>query len=77
MRESNGEEEGRRGKLEIGKTKGQLKGYMDTWYSRSLFKYIHIRKKSKWNHQLTAETKPQLDISHHELKPPVPEIDNI
>jgi hypothetical protein len=45
MRESNGEEEGRRGKLEIGKTKGQLRGYMDTWYSRSLFKYIHIRKK--------------------------------
>lgn len=30
MGESNGEEEGRGGKLETGKTKGQLRGHMDT-----------------------------------------------
>lgn len=29
-------------------TKGRMRGYIETYYCGSVFKYIHILNKSKW-----------------------------
>lgn len=39
------------------KTGKKVRGLTETFYSRSFLKYIHIRKKSKWNHQITGGDK--------------------
>lgn len=39
-------------------------GHIETYYCRFLI-YIHVRKKSEWNHQITRQTMPQLDIFSH------------
>lgn len=39
--------------------------------SRNFLKYKHIWKKSKCNHQTVGETKPQVDLSCHQVKPPL------
>lgn len=48
-------------------TKVHLKGHMETYYSRSLLKYIHTEKKFKWSHQITEEIKLQLNIYCHQV----------
>lgn len=53
-------------------TKGYLKGHMETYDSKSFLEHIHIRKKSERSHQITEETKPQLDTIHHQVKSPLP-----
>jgi hypothetical protein len=45
------------------------KGHMDTYYCRSLLKYIHTQKKSKRNYQIKGKIISQVDLFHHQLKP--------
>lgn len=40
-------------------------------YTRVFLRYMQILKKYTWSHQVMEETLPQLDISHHQVKPPV------
>lgn len=40
-------------------------------YTRVFLIYMQILKKYTWSHQVMEETLPQLDISHHQVKPPV------
>lgn len=39
-----------------------IKGHMETYYSKCLLEYIHARKKSKWSHQIirgkTSSSRP-------------------
>ena len=39
-----------------------------------MYKY---KKKSKWSHQITEDTKPQIDIFHHQVKAPVPGMEHL
>lgn len=42
---------------------------METHYRRNFLQCKHKLKISKWSHQII---KPQRDISHHQLRTPVP-----
>lgn len=48
----------------ITNTKSHLRGHREIYSCRFLI-YRHIRKKSEWNHQMTRQTMPQLDIFRH------------
>jgi len=52
-----------------GETEGHLRDHIETYYSRDFLRYIHIWKKSKWSHQITENTKPQLDLFRYQVKP--------
>lgn len=51
-----------RGKIQGGtaKMKSYLRGCREIYYSRGFLKHGHIRKVSKWNHQIMRETNPQI-----------------
>lgn len=44
------------------------------YYSISFQKYIHTWKEYKWNHHIMKQTRPQLDIVCHQVKPLAPVI---
>lgn len=65
------EEEWKGGNMErAAKFKGHLRGGMELFDSGSFLKYIHMWLKPKWSHQITGETKFQLDISCQQIKLP-------
>lgn len=48
----------------VANTKVHLKGHMETYCSRNLLKYIHIKKNYKWSHQMpTVDVKQSLAFS--------------
>ena len=48
---------------------GHLRDNIEDCYNRNFLKYVHIWKKSKWNHQIMGSTNPQLDLSRYQVKP--------
>lgn len=65
---SRGQKEVEEGIWETAKTKGHFRAHMETYYCRNVLQYKHIWKNSKWNHQITEESKPQLDISQQQCQ---------
>ena len=61
----------------VAKTNHHLNIHIEIQRNGSFYNYINRYKKSKLSHQVMEQTKHQLDIYCHQMKPPMSRMDYI
>lgn len=65
---SRGQKGAEEGIWETAKSKGHFRAHMETYYCKNVLQYRHTWKNSKWTHQISGESKPQLHVSQQQCQ---------